>query len=99
MGRLEESQAAGVGGVLRDHKGDLLLMFSKNVGIKKSNDTEVLAVLEILRLFYSSFCDILLVESDSIAISWISSHEGPWRLRFLFCGNQVCLHKVISSYV
>ena len=39
---------AGVGGVLRDHKGDVLLMFSKNVGIKESNETEVLAILEAL---------------------------------------------------
>lgn len=28
---------ACVGVVLRDHNGDVLLMFSKNVGIKESN--------------------------------------------------------------
>ncbi|XXG58395.1 hypothetical protein AAC387_Pa04g0713 [Persea americana] len=65
--------------------GYVLLMFSKNVGIKEPNETKVLAILEALRLFFSSFREELLMESDSSnAVSWISSNEGLWRFHFLF---------------
>lgn len=47
--------------MLTDHKGNVLLTFSKNIGIKESNMVEVLAILEALRLFFSSFRDKLLV--------------------------------------
>ncbi|XXG44210.1 hypothetical protein AAC387_Pa01g4073 [Persea americana] len=68
---------AGVEGVLAYIlQGNVLLMFSKKVGIKESNETEVLAILEALRLFFSSFREKLLAESDS-------SNEGPWRFHFL----------------
>ena len=43
---------AGIGGVLRNDKGEVLFMFSKNVGIKESNEAEVLAILEALRVFF-----------------------------------------------
>lgn len=75
----------GVGGVLRDHKEDVLLIFSNNEGLQESNEIKVLAILEALRLLFSSFHEQLLVESDfSNAISWISSKEGPWKFHFLF---------------
>ena len=41
--------------MLKDDKGNVLLNFSKNVGLKESNETKVLAILEALWLFYSSF--------------------------------------------
>lgn len=31
----------GVGGVLRDHKGDVLLIFSNNEGLQESNEIKV----------------------------------------------------------
>lgn len=74
----------GIGDGLREDKGDVLLIFSKNVGVKESNKTEVMAILEVLQLFFS-FPDRLIVESDSSnTISWISFMEGPWRFHFLF---------------
>ena len=55
----------------------MLFMFSKNVGIKESNEAEVLAILEALRIFSSTFKESLIVESDSSnAIRWVSKVEG-----------------------
>lgn len=42
---------AQVGGVLRNCKGEVLLMFSKYVGVCDSNEAEVLAILEALRIY------------------------------------------------
>ena len=46
---------AGVTSVLRNHKGDVLFMFSNNVGKKDSNEAEVLAMLEALTSFLVIF--------------------------------------------
>lgn len=35
---------AGVGGVLRNNQGIVLAIFSKSVGVKESNEAEVLAI-------------------------------------------------------
>ena len=42
---------ASIGGVLRNHKGEVIYLFSKHGGIKDSNEAEVLAILEALRVF------------------------------------------------
>lgn len=57
---------AGIGGVLYNSEGKVLFMFSKNEGVKESNE-EVLDIQEeLLRLiFWSSFEEDLKVESDS----------------------------------
>lgn len=47
------------------NRDDILFMFSKSVGVKESNEAEVMAILEALRLFSSSFQAKLIVESDS----------------------------------
>lgn len=64
-----------IGGVLRNHKGDVLYMFSKHVGIKDSNAAEVLAILEALCIYLSYYLFLLWrLESDSAnAISWMKS--------------------------
>ena len=61
-------------------------MFSKNVGIKESNEAKVLAILEALRIFSFTLKENLIVESDSSnAIRWASKAErGPWRLQYYF---------------
>ena len=46
---------AGIGGVLRNHKGKILHMFSKNVGGKDSTEAEILAILEALCIYGRSF--------------------------------------------
>ena len=50
--------------MLRNFKGEVLLLFSMSVGVKDSNEAEVLAILEALWLFSSSFQAKLNVESD-----------------------------------
>lgn len=75
--------ATGIGDGLKEDKGDVLLIFSKNAGVKESNKTEVMAILEAPVILL--FPDRLIVESDSSnTLSWISSIEGPWRFHFLF---------------
>ena len=44
---------AGIGGVLRNSKGEVLLMFSKYMSVCNSNKVKVLAILEALGLFLS----------------------------------------------
>lgn len=43
--------SAGVGGVLRNFKGEVLISFSKPTGIKDCNEVELLAILEALRTY------------------------------------------------
>lgn len=55
----------GIGGVLRNSKSEVLLLFSKHVGVYDSNEEEVLAILEGLRLFSIRHDGVLLMKSDS----------------------------------
>lgn len=55
---------AWVGDVLRNFKGEVLLLFSISVRVKDSNEAGVLATVEALWLFSSSFQAKLIVESD-----------------------------------
>lgn len=42
---------AGIGCVLHNGKGDVMMKFSKSIGVKDSNEAEVLAILEALCMF------------------------------------------------
>ena len=57
---------AGVGGVLCDSHGTVWALFSKHVCSMESNEVEVGAILEALRIHSSSFHAKLVVESDSL---------------------------------
>lgn len=46
---------AGVGGILRNHTWEVLLMFFKYVGVKDSNEVEVLTIVEDLCIYALSF--------------------------------------------
>ena len=46
---------AGIGGALSNHKGEVLYMFSKAVGIIDSIEAEVLAILEVPRFYVQLF--------------------------------------------
>ena len=55
-----------------------MYMFSKHVGIKDSNEAEILAILEALRIIHTLQHHVLIVESDlANAISWVKSLKGP----------------------
>lgn len=77
-------------------KGEVVLMFSKKVGVKESNENEVMAILEALQLFSHSFQTLLIVENDSAnAVKWASNIiSRPWRFQFLF--NKI---KELSSHL
>jgi ribonuclease HI len=79
----------GIGGVLRNHHGHLLGIFSLLVGILDSNIAELRAVVKAVELSASN-CLLhhkhITIESDSAnVISWMhNSHNRPWIHRELF---------------
>lgn len=88
---------AGIGAVLHNGDGMVLVMFSKHVGRMESNEAEVLAILEALQMFVSaSFQERFIAESNSLnAISWVSSRaKTPWRFHLYF--NNI---KYLSSLI
>ncbi|EOY04744.1 Uncharacterized protein TCM_019931 [Theobroma cacao] len=79
----------GIGGVLRDDKGAVKMVFSKKAGWGDANLAEALAVGEAMILFAtSSWANStgIIIESDSMnVVSWASLPEkSPWSLRQLF---------------
>lgn len=42
---------SGIGGVLLNCRGEVIYIFSRNVGIKDSNEAEVLPILEALNVY------------------------------------------------
>lgn len=58
-------------------------MFSKHVGIRYSNEAEVLVILEALRIFCPTYQQHLIVESNSLnVVSWVNSFKRPWKMQF-----------------
>lgn len=70
----------GIGRVLCNSNGEVLLQFSKHIGIRDSNEAELMAIIEALRIYSRSFQAMLIAESDSYnVISWVSCPDGaPW---------------------
>ncbi|XVF62075.1 hypothetical protein PTKIN_Ptkin08bG0188000 [Pterospermum kingtungense] len=59
---------SGIGGVLRDHTGRVLIKFSKAIGVTDSSMAEVLAIREIVVMFVTSqwvVNESLIIECDS----------------------------------
>jgi len=80
---------SGIGGVLRNHHGHLLGMFSVPVGILDSNIAELRAIVKAIELSASNCLfhhQHLIIESDSVnAISWMNKpHSRPWKHHNLF---------------
>ena len=77
---------ADIGGVLRDWKVAVKVVFSKPIGVADSNVAELLTVLEALRIFVASRWALshkLIIESDSSnVVNWvINPHGSPWLLK------------------
>lgn len=68
---------AGIDGVMRNHERVILLRFSKSIGVKDSNMTELLSIKEAMLVFVSSAWvqnHSLCVKNDSMnAISWVTN--------------------------
>lgn len=77
---------AGIGGLLRDENGEVLIKFSKAFGRGDSNLAEYLGIREAFILFSNSVwasSHSLSIESDpQNVIRWIKEpSKTPWRLR------------------
>ncbi|KAK9041513.1 hypothetical protein V6N11_016611 [Hibiscus sabdariffa] len=68
----------GIGGVLKDHTGKILLCFSKYIGFSDPTSAELQGILEACCCFVGSQwvgTESLIIESDSeIAVNWIKRH-------------------------
>ncbi|EOY23054.1 Uncharacterized protein TCM_015057 [Theobroma cacao] len=78
----------GIGGILRDHRGEVKIIFSKPISETDSNFAEMMAIKEAFLIFSVSRWKNnhkLLIESDSSnAVKWIKHPDGaPWRMRKL----------------
>ena len=59
-----KSSPTVVGGILCHDIGQMLLSFSKSIGVKDSNEAEVLAILVALGFWMSLFHDPFIVDND-----------------------------------
>ncbi|XP_077239748.1 uncharacterized protein LOC143880655 [Tasmannia lanceolata] len=77
---------AGIGGVLRDDKGEVIWSFAGPIGIADSNEAEVPAAHQGIKLLEVEYLNNVVVEGDSInVIRWLSgSHRFLWRFTDLF---------------
>ena len=97
--------SAGIGGVIRDCKGQVLFVFSKCIRIADSNLAELMAVVNALSYMASANFDLLtdiILESDSKAvISWVNNVlDSPWKYNNLFNKLQnLCLGLGKISFV
>lgn len=60
-----KSGPTNISEVLCNYRRDVLMMFSKNISVKYSNEEEVMAILKALRMLVLFFRDKLSVESES----------------------------------
>ena len=70
---------AGIGGVLRDHNGKIMCIFSNFIGVEESNTAEILAIHRAMELC-ASRAELLgrkiVIASDStVAVSWVNKSE------------------------
>ncbi|EOY22891.1 Uncharacterized protein TCM_014929 [Theobroma cacao] len=90
---------AGIGSLLRNEKGEVLIKFSKAIGRGDSNLAKYLGIREAFILFSNSIWahnHSLAIESDSRnAIRWINDpSKTPWRLRKWMLHIEVLKKKV-----
>ena len=69
--------------MLRNSDGVVLMMLIKYVGILESNEVEVLAILESLRVFLSNYHVKLVMESNSVDVISGSSSKIPNEIKSL----------------
>eukprot|EP00258_Populus_trichocarpa_P028500 XP_024444519.1 uncharacterized protein LOC112324681 [Populus trichocarpa] len=103
---IEKPGPSGIGGVLRNHHGILLGIFSLSVGILDSNVAELRAVIKAIELSASN-CFLhhkhIIIESDSAnVISWMNNlHNRPWIHHKLFSSAQrlaSCFDSITYTY-
>ncbi|XP_077214595.1 uncharacterized protein LOC143849470 [Tasmannia lanceolata] len=72
---------AGIGGLCRNDKGEVLWAYSGPIGVADSNEAEVRAVHSGIKFLDSQVYDSSIVEGDSLnVIRWLSGEVAPpWR--------------------
>ena len=85
--KVSESKSA-IGGILRNHRGEFLCMFSSPVPFLEINHGEILAIFRALKISSTMDCCLhkkIIVESDSAnAVKWCNGDiDGPWSLAFI----------------
>lgn len=78
---------SAISGVLRDHRGNLMCLFSSPIPSMETNSAEVLTIHRAISISCANKSLIpssLLIESDSThAVAWCTeAHGGPWNLGF-----------------
>lgn len=88
---------AGIGSDLHNDKGKVLFLVSnKNVGIRYSNEAEMMVILEALCSYEGTCQEVLIVESDlQNVISWMKSDAVQPRM-FLHYFSEI---KSLSSSI
>ncbi|EOY17318.1 Uncharacterized protein TCM_036481 [Theobroma cacao] len=76
----------GIGGIIRNESGEVKINFSKPIGMDDSSQVEIMAVKEVILIFFTSKwkeSHLLIIESDaSNVVNWVNNgSQVPWRLR------------------
>ncbi|XP_077246161.1 uncharacterized protein LOC143886063 [Tasmannia lanceolata] len=84
---------AGIGGLYRINKGEVLWAFSGPIGVADLNEAEVRAVHRGIKLMDSQAFDKTIVEGDSLNVfRWLSGEAiPPWRFLPFFEEIEDCL--------
>ncbi|XP_048495855.1 uncharacterized protein LOC125495243 [Beta vulgaris subsp. vulgaris] len=82
---MELSASSAVGGILRDHQGKFMCLFSSPIPFIEINCAEILAIHRAISISINSEItkqSTLLLESDSAnAVMWCNSeYGGPWNM-------------------
>ena len=83
-------RSAGIGGVLRDCKAAVKVVFSKFIGVTDSNVAELLAVRKALKLFvitrWASTHKLIVENDSSNVVNWVRNpHNIPWIMKKFMC--------------
>jgi hypothetical protein len=75
---------SGIGDVVQDLEGSVMLSFKGPLSIADSSFTELWAMIECVNFAVSHDLVHLMVEGDSKnAIKWATSQQCPWRFVYL----------------
>lgn len=69
---------AGIGGVIRNHKGEFIAAFAKNIGLATNNKAETWAFVQGLKIALELDIRNLIIDTDSLfLVSCLNSQEEP----------------------
>lgn len=91
---------AGIGVLLRNDKGKVILMFSKHVGVRDSNEEEMTAILKgSTCLFWSLSRKISSAERSANVIAYLTVKQGHGSFNFTFMKSSLLPSSGFLSWV